>query len=849
MMGSKDSLPSVVEPAQAKTSSIRPSVKGKFIYTGEEKLFIRGVTYGPFRPDQNGNEFLNPDRIDNDFAMMARNHINAVRTYSDPPQWVLDIASKYGLYVMLGLDWEQHVTFLDEKSRIRDIVNRVKASVNEHRGHPAVLCYAIGNEIPSSIIRWYGRRRIERYLMELYEAAKTEDADALVTYVNYPTTEYLNLFFLDFVCYNVFLESQQEFESYLSKLQIIAGDKPLVTSEIGLDSIRNGEEAQAKSIDWQIREAFDAGCAGTFVFSWTDEWHRGGQDIGDWNFGITTATRAPKQALSAVERAYGEVPFPNHLNYPKISVVVCTYNGSRTIKQCLEWLTKLKYSNYEVIVVNDGSTDNTANIIMGYANKYRFKYITTDNQGLSNARNKGLEAAEGEIIAFIDDDAYPDPHWLSFLALGFMRTNHVGIGGPNFAPQNDGFIAECVSNSPGGPSHVLLTDNEAEHIAGCNMAFRKDSLRAIGGFDSQFRVAGDDVDICWQLQERECTLGFSPAAVVWHHPRSSIRGYLKQQYNYGKAETLLEKKWPEKYNTAGHVTWAGMIYSNSLLKNFSLFRERIYHGVWGTSPFQSIYRKPNWVWTSLLHIPEWYLIIAVLALISTLGFLWRPLFYFSPVLSVAILVPFLQAVMAAYNTPIRRYATNWFVRFKTRALIAMLHLLQPIARLGGRLIHGLTPWRRRGLQNLSIPWPRVSSFWSENWQPAESRLESLEKTFKENGVVLRRGGNFDRWDLEVRGGLFGRIRFRMVLEEHGSGRQMIRLGSWPRPSRVGIVLTVAFGLIAILAAMDQAFFVSAILGGIAGVILFRSIGDCAIATYSYLHGIKQHFNHKDFIQV
>ncbi len=848
-MGSTDSLPSVIEPARAVASRFRPSAKGKFIHIGEEKLFIRGVTYGPFRSDESGNEFPTPDRVEKDFALMKRNNINSVRTYSDPPQWLLDVAGKYGLYVMVGLDWEQHLTFLDDKSRARDIINRIRSCAYKHSGHPALLCYAIGNEIPSSIIRWYGRRRIEGFLMELYEAAKTGDPDALVTYVNYPTTEYLNLFFLDFLCYNVYLESQQKFQSYLSKLQIIAGDKPLVISEIGLDSIRNGQEVQANSVDWQIHTAFNAGCSGTFVFSWTDEWHRGGQDIGDWNFGITTATRTPKQALSAVQRAYAEVPFTNDLVWPKISVVICTYNGSKTIQKCLECLTKLKYPDYEVIIVNDGSTDNTANIIMGYANRHGFKYFPTDNQGLSNARNIGLEAAEGEFVAFIDDDAYPDPHWLSFLALEFMRTNHAGIGGPNLPPPDDGYIAESVANSPGGPSHVLLSDNEAEHIAGCNMAFRKDSLKDIRGFDEQFRIAGDDVDVCWQLHERGCTLGFSPAAVVWHHPRGTVRGYLKQQYNYGKAETLLEKKWPEKYNSAGHVTWAGMIYGNSLFRNLSLFRERVYHGVWGTSPFQSIYRKSDGALTSLLHIPEWYLVIAVLALISTLGLLWRPLFYFSPILLIAVLVPVLQAVIAAYNAPIRRYPASWFARLRTRTLIGVLHLLQPIARLSGRLIHGLTPWRRRGLQRLSVPWPRVNSFWSENWQAAEGRLESLEKTLRKSGVILRRGGNFDRWDLEVRGGLFGRIRLRMALEEHGSGKQVIRLRSWPKLSPVGIALTVVFGFIAIFAAIDQAFFVSAILGGIAGFILFRSIGDCAIATYSYLHGIKEHFDYKDFIQI
>jgi GT2 family glycosyltransferase len=74
-------------------------------------------------------------------------------------------------------------------------------------------------------------------------------------------------------------------------------------------------------------------------------------------------------------------------------------------------------------------------------------------------------------------------------------------------------VADSVANSPGGPTQVMLTETEAEHVPGCNMAFRKTALTAMGGFDPRFRTAGDDVDICWQLQSAGLTLSFSPAAV------------------------------------------------------------------------------------------------------------------------------------------------------------------------------------------------------------------------------------------------------------------------------------------------------------------------------------------------
>src|SRR2546422_6137391 len=93
---------------------------------------------------------------------------------------------------------------------------------------------------------------------------------------------------------------------------------------------------------------------------------------------------------------------------------------------------------------------------------YTTLFRSTENRGLSCARNTGLQAATGEIVAYLDDDAYPDPHWLTYLAATFMRTTHAGVGGPNLAPAGDGPIAECIAHAPGGPVHVLLTDQEAE---------------------------------------------------------------------------------------------------------------------------------------------------------------------------------------------------------------------------------------------------------------------------------------------------------------------------------------------------------------------------------------------------
>ena len=454
---------------------------------------------------------------------------------------------------MVGLAWEQHVAFLDQSRRAASIVDRVAEQVRACESHPAILCYAVGNEIPAPIARWHGKRDIEGFLERLHWSAKAEDPGALFTYVNYPSTEYLELPFLDLTAFNIFLEDERTFESYLARLQNLSGDRPLLITEIGMDSRRNGDEAQARALEWQVRHAFGTGAAGVFVFSWTDEWHRGGHDVVDWDFGLVDRERRPKPSFDAIRGAFAAAPFSRSGPWPLISVIVCTHNGERTLPECLERLSSLIYPNFEVIVVDDGSSDASPDI----AKAHGVNLVQTEHRGLSFARNAGVARAKGEIIAFLDDDAYPDADWLRYVATSLLANAHAGMGGPNIPPEDDGLIAECVAAAPGAPIHVLISDREAEHVPGCNMAFRKSALEEIGGFDERFRVAGDDVDVCWRLQEAGRTLGFSAGAVVMHRRRDSVRRYLRQQYGYGKAEALLERKWPSRYNRAGLLALVG----------------------------------------------------------------------------------------------------------------------------------------------------------------------------------------------------------------------------------------------------------------------------------------------------
>ena len=412
-------------------------------------------------------------------------------------------------------------------------------------------------------MRWHGAAKVEKFLGQLAAIVREEDPEGMVTYANYPSTEYLRLPFLDFLSVNLYLHDEKAFRSYLKRLQNVAGELPLVLSEFGMDSIRHSEEHVAETLSWQLRAAFELGVSGTMVFAWTDEWFTGGHLIDDWAFGLVTDDRKPKPAYQAVSDVYRQKLPMLPREVPSISVVVCAYNAASTMDDCLASFAKVTYPDFEVIVVDDGSTDETGAISDHYASIAPYIHVIHQpNLGLSAARNVGLNASRGQIVAYTDSDCSVDPHWLHYMAWAFTDPRFIAVGGPNLAPPEDNRTAACVAVSPGAPTHVLLTDEIAEHVPGCNMAYRKEYLAGIGGFDATYRAAGDDVDVCWRLQNEGHIIGFSAAMTVWHHRRNTVSAYLKQQKGYGRAEALLLPKHKDRFNMLGNSRWAGRIYGD-----------------------------------------------------------------------------------------------------------------------------------------------------------------------------------------------------------------------------------------------------------------------------------------------
>src|SRR5262249_13854020 len=251
----------------------------------------------------------------------------------------------------------QHVAFLDDRRLTRKIRREAAAQVRALGTHPASLLFCLGNEVPPSVVRWHGRVRIERFLRELYEEVKGASPDALLTYVNFPPTEYLDVDCYDVCSFNVYLHREPDLRGYLARLQQIAGSKPLLLAEAGADSIREGLEGQAQITAMHLRAAFEEGLCGAVAFGWTDEWWRGGHEVTDWAFGLVDRERRPKPALAAASQAFADAPFSGYTRekWPSVSVVICARNAADTLDDCLLSLQRLSYPDFEVIVVNDGS--------------------------------------------------------------------------------------------------------------------------------------------------------------------------------------------------------------------------------------------------------------------------------------------------------------------------------------------------------------------------------------------------------------------------------------------------------------------------------------------------------------
>jgi len=804
--------PDVTQTASAAPAGLPGALvtSGKFLRDAAsgEKTTLRGVSYGPFPPNSEGAPFPEPDRLAADLAHIRELGFGTVRLYDLPTPALLQAASAAGLRLIIGIPWTDHVDFLRSRARRSEIIAAVRAAVTRLHSHPAVAAFLIGNEIEKTLVRWMGPRRVQSFLERLITEARAIAPNQLFSYATYPSTEYLIPRNADFLAMNVYLEQRADFAAYLQRLHHLAGNKPLLITEFGLDTARHSEAQQSETLAWFHEECARAAIAGTVWFSYTDEWHRGGQPVTDWHFGLTKSDRQDKQAAQALHSEYvvhasacpptpvhtlkreqltppptlrvsasplsasSSVPLSAPSPSPQISVIVCTYNGAALLPACLASLSRLRHPSYEVIVIDDGSTQDIAAIVRDFPG---VRYHRQEHAGLSAARNLGMKKARGSILAYTDDDCIADEDWLGHIATGFDDPRWVACGGPNIPPSPRNSTEAIVAAAPGAPAHVMLSDAEAEHLPGCNLAIRRNTLEAIGGFRAHYLTAGDDVDICWRLREHG-HLRFMPGATVWHHRRRTLGAYLRQQRGYGHAEALLMRDHPDRFGPTGGARWRGAIYGDSTPAD-DLSEGSIFHGPLGTGLFQGIYQHTRPCALSGFSSILW-LLLALPPLI--LGWWWLSCI----ILGLSIAAALCQRAIL----PQPPHALTW----RGEAQLLLLCWLQPLvresARLRGMITLGAWPSLHPVLKEVfqptlsgkfSLPLGEWA-FWSDTGTGREELLDALEPCLSHKRV---RDG-WRRLDLERSEPKHLRTGLITVTEYHGGQqrftrvRYLVRLRIW-----------------------------------------------------------------------
>jgi GT2 family glycosyltransferase len=761
------------------------SARGKFLHDAAGKWFAQGVTYGPFPPGTDQLQLPAPEIVARDFAQMRELGVNLVRVYHPPPRWLLDSAAANGLRVLAGIPWAQHADTLRSSRIRREIERTLRAAVAASAGHPAMLGWLAGSEMASNVVRWLGAKKVRVFLDCLIDAIHEEDPSALASYASFPPTEYLIPAAADFLTFNVFLERRADYARYLARLHNLADGRPLIIGEFGLDTLRHGEERQAETLAWHHDETIRSGAAGAILFSWTDEWFNGGQLVDDWRFGLVTADRRPKAACAVLRPLLTKGPSPEaHAPLPRVppvSVIVCAYNAAGTLPGCLRALDALRYEDFEIILVDDGSTDGTPACIAAWVEERARDHhderpvqhiVHQENLGLSAARNTGAKAAAGEVLAYTDADCEPDVDWLYHLVSALLSGEFAGVGGPNLPPPATSLVPAAVAASPGGPSHVLLTDSVAEHVPGCNMAFWRWAFDAAGGFDAAFRRAGDDVDFCWRVQANGGVIAFAPGAVVWHHRRFTVRCFLRQQCGYGEAEALLRFKHPILFTAIGSAKWRGVIYGAPRL-SWWFSHPVVYHGALGQGLFQSLYPAPSSPVAAYLGSVEWLALAIIVALFSI------PL----PWLRVVPVMMLLGSIAVALSWMSSTHLDARHESLRARLLVAWLAFLQPLVR-------GWARWRARLIPPATKPEVIQASddkpgrlvFWSEKGVGRDALLPNLLHALTDSGWRYTVDPGWRRWDVQIHGGHWWNVLVRTVTDDHGRGKCLTRVSLVPQPT-------------------------------------------------------------------
>ena len=726
------------------TASLRTiTPHGKFFSRKGQKFFLKAM-----RLEDSGSNlsFEGKVRLLGKLDELKQLHTTALVLTEQQSQSILDLATQTGLVSIVELEVEPDE--LIDRRKIAVAVSRVTKAASNLNGRPGLLGFLINCPISQDLLRMGGLKRVRSNLSRVIEAIRSRNESAMVAVRHRPETRALTLLEEDFIYGDVPALAPVELRDFIVSLHNLAEARPVV---IEFSQASPGQ-------DEAVAVAFGTGAAGVVAPAVASP------ASSDW----MSARVLKASELMPFVTLNGTCP-PAMAQPPMVSVVICAYNAERTMLPCLESLRKIDYPNFEVVIVDDGSRDATAQIAMNFP---EFRLIRQPNKGLSVARNVGLHAARGDLIAYTDSDCVVDPHWLTLMVRTLTEKNFDGCGGPNYAPHEDGWIEACCAASPGAPCHVLTADDVAEHLAGCNMVFTKAALLKVGGFDPQFTSAGDDVDVCWRILDSGMRLGYCPGAFVWHFRRNTIKAYYGQQRGYGRAEAMLYARYPERFNILGQIKWRGMI--PGLLRTVPGGSEK--NVLWAPSRpgLPTVFDPTLSLARFLPQTLEWTLGWALLAMVSlALHLSLIPSIIGATALSMIALGP-IWALYYAWHAPIEKT----HVSFKARMLVAYLAYTGPVVRTITRYRTLANAQRNISRDNAMRQRPTTQwlkrtvrlAYWNELWTPRDELLSRLTKYFEKLGTPSIIESGWKDYDLQVRPGPFTSVEIKTADEEHEAGK-------------------------------------------------------------------------------
>jgi len=759
--------------------------RGKFLFRQNEKVFLKAIRVGEGAFD----------------ADLLRESGANTAWLQDPTPERIDLLLTRGFFVVPDLGFREvlHSRLTGDAAA----EERWRLRARRCLGHCAKLENVVGLDLgaghSSGPWKLLGKRRWLRLVREALRVLRAEAGDALLT-CTIPVSgggatlgsglaaDVADTFHgvfglpLDFASFEFLDEDLTGLRNALARVQLLCNDLPLVAHVRAADSGSPGLAAQARALDAQVRLGFNAGCAGVVIGDFQD---------GAEERGLIDARGRAKPSLAAAATAFSETPFSPLSLWPAISVVVCAHHSADTLEECLAGCAALNYPDFEVIVVVDKSRDLSEAIAARWAQRPGFRLITLDtNRGLSAARNIGARSAAGEIVAYLDADAFPDPDWLRYLAMKFLQTKHAIVGGPNLNPLGANAISDCVDKAPGNPGLVMLDADACDHVAGCNLAVRREFLDALGGFTESYRAGGDDVTLCWRAIRYGGSLGFAPGALVWHYRRWTVRQFLKQQRTYGRGEHALERDWPERFNSLGHQVAPDALFG------WKKTRPSAPGGIY--QPFAS---TAGFLLT-LGRLPEFQLASLALFCLGVLAVRWAPFLVFLGLGGIGLALWIVPGLRAAARAPLKKPT------LRLRAVTFFLFLAQPLARAWGRWGDGMTPWRDRlPTRDASIPRflrqlvspPVLSAAGAEDGAPTagcgeEELVVSYLRKARRERVPVSRGGARDDWHLQLEGGIFAGARACLSSEPATVWRIRPYVASLAAFSLAGLLLFAVFSV-------------------------------------------------------